>query len=144
MTNLWSNRWVCGVTLALLVAMPMAAVANDVEEQKAVEVASEWLAVVDGGEFGKSWDAAAELFRNAVPREKWEGMAAAARTPLGALVSRELKSATYSTSLPGAPDGEYVMIQFDTVFENKASAVETITPMKDADGEWRVSGYFIK
>ena len=25
-----------------------------------------------------------------------------------------------------------------------ASAVETVTPMKDPDGEWRVSGYFIK
>ena len=31
-----------------------------------------------------------------------------------------------------------------TVFEKKASAVETITPMLDPDGVWRVSGYFIR
>jgi phosphoglycolate phosphatase len=31
-----------------------------------------------------------------------------------------------------------------TVFENKKSAIETITPTLDNDGEWRVSGYFIK
>ncbi len=48
------------------------------------------------------------------------------------------------TSLPGAPDGEYVVIQIQTSFENKKSAVETITPMLDKDGRWRVSGYQIR
>ncbi len=68
----------------------------------------------------------------------------AVRSPLGRVVSRELISRTYTQSLPGAPDGEYVLIQFATSFENKKSAIETITPMLDDDGEWRVSGYFIK
>jgi hypothetical protein len=46
--------------------------------------------------------------------------------------------------LPGAPDGEYVVIQFETSFENKKSAIETVTPMIEINGGWRVSGYFIK
>ena len=48
------------------------------------------------------------------------------------------------TELPGAPDGQYVAIQFTTPFENKRVAVETITPMLEDDGDWRVAGYFIK
>jgi hypothetical protein len=48
------------------------------------------------------------------------------------------------TSVPGAPDGQYVLIQFETVFEKKAQSIETITPMLDADRTWRVSGYYIK
>ncbi len=44
----------------------------------------------------------------------------------------------------GAPDGEYVVIQFETSFEHKRSAIETVTPMMDRDGKWRVSGYYIK
>ena len=32
----------------------------------------------------------------------------------------------------------------DTRFANKAEAVETLTPMLDADGKRRVSGYFIR
>jgi hypothetical protein len=44
----------------------------------------------------------------------------------------------------GAPDGEYVVLKYDTVFDKKEHAVETVTPMKDADGLWRVSGYFIR
>jgi hypothetical protein len=36
------------------------------------------------------------------------------------------------------------VIQFATSFENKKTAVETVTPMRDGDGAWRVSGYFIR
>jgi hypothetical protein len=71
-------------------------------------------------------------------------MARAVRGPLGNAVSRNLLSRQYTTTLPGAPDGEYVVIQYETSFENKKVAVETVTPMKDADGHWRVSGYYIK
>ena len=60
------------------------------------------------------------------------------------MVSRKIKSQQYATSLPGAPDGEYVVIQYATTFENKADAVETVTPMLDKDGQWKVSGYYIK
>jgi phosphoglycolate phosphatase len=31
-----------------------------------------------------------------------------------------------------------------TAFQNKKSAIETVMPMLDSDGKWRVSGYFIK
>jgi hypothetical protein len=53
-------------------------------------------------------------------------------------------SATYVTSLPGAPDREYVVVQFQTSYEKKKDAIESVTPMKDSDGKWRVSGYYIR
>lgn len=68
----------------------------------------------------------------------------AVRSPLGQLNSRETESSTYALTLPGAPDGEYVDFQFNTSFGNKASAVETVTAMKDDDDTWRVAGYYIK
>jgi len=117
------------------------------EEQKqaqAVAAARAWLALVDAGDYEQSWDEAASYFRNAVPKEKWRQMLAAVRRPLGALVARELASTTFHRTLPGAPDGEYVVIQFETSYENKASGIETVTPMMDSDGRWRVSGYFVK
>jgi hypothetical protein len=52
--------------------------------------------------------------------------------------------AQFTRTLPGAPDGDYVVIQYRTRFEHKAAAVETVPPMRDADGQWRVSGYFIR
>jgi hypothetical protein len=56
----------------------------------------------------------------------------------------EILSLKVVTFKGGRSDGEYVVIQFDTQFENKAAAVETIAPMHEKDGSWRVSGYFIK
>jgi len=36
------------------------------------------------------------------------------------------------------------VIQFETSFEKKMSSLETIKPMKEKDGSWRVSGYYLK
>jgi hypothetical protein len=79
-----------------------------------------------------------------VPKDQWFRQIAGVRGPLGPVLSREVASAEYSTKLPGAPDGEYVVIQYRTSFENKANAVETVTPMRDPDGVYRVSGYYIR
>jgi hypothetical protein len=111
---------------------------------EAVKVAESWLEVVDKGDYGKSWDQSAGLFKEAVAKAEWEKSLDIARTPLGENESRKMRSAKFATSLPGAPDGEYVVIQYDAVFANKESATETVTPMKDTDGNWRVSGYYIK
>jgi len=114
------------------------------KEASAVSAAEKWLATVDAGHYSESWKEAAELFRNAVKPEQWEQSMQTARKPLGKRLSRKVLTKSYEASLPGAPDGEYVVIQFETSFENKITAIETVTPMMDRDGKWRVSGYYIK
>ena len=113
-------------------------------EQMAQASAEVWLGLVDSAKYADSWQEAASMFKTAVTNEQWQGMLHSVRDPLGKVLTRKLKSATYTKTLPGAPDGEYVVIQFDTSFEHKQAAVETITPTLDKDGKWRVSGYFIK
>jgi len=117
---------------------------NPEAEKAAVAAADVWLKIVDTGEYAKSWQESAEFFRNAVSQADWQKSTEAFRKPLGAIVSRTFKSTHYTTTAPGAPDGQYVIIQYDSSFQNKKSAVETVTPMLDKDGKWRVSGYFIK
>ena len=112
--------------------------------QAAVEASDAWLKIIDGGNYAQSWDEASTAFKAAVTQKDWERQAKAVRDPLGAVVSRKMKGAQYTKSLPGAPDGQYVVIQYDTSFANKKSAVETVTPKLDKDGTWRVSGYFIR
>lgn len=118
--------------------------AGDKPEDAAQVAAESWLKLVDGGSYEASWDTAAKLFKGAVTKDQWKQAAAGVRGPLGRTITRKVKSREYMEKVPGAPDGKYVVIQFDTVFENKSSAVETITPMLDPDGAWRVSGYFIR
>jgi hypothetical protein len=137
------------VVIALLIAMcsqmgHLVTEANPQAEVEAVEAAGAWLALVDEGRSSESWNAAAELFRKAVSKDQWGQTLAAVREPLGRVIFRNLMSKTYTTTLPGAPDGEYVVIQYESSFEHKKSAVETVTPMLDKDGRWRVSGYYIR
>jgi len=113
-------------------------------EQLAQKSAEAWLALVDAGKYAESWQDAAQLFKGAVSKEQWQSAMRAHRLPLGNVQSRKLKGATYTKTLPGAPDGQYVVIQYESSFEHKKVAVETITPLLDKDGKWRVSGYYIK
>lgn len=129
-------------TLMLASAMPTHA--QQKAEDLAQKASGDWLALTDSGKYAESWDEAAAIFKGAVTKDQWQGALHKVRDPLGKLVSRKFKSATYTKTLPGAPDGEYVVIQYETSFEKKQSAVETVTPALDKDGKWRVSGYFIK
>lgn len=117
---------------------------NPEAEKAATEYAKAWLELIDAGKYDQSWQEAALYVRNLVPKDDWQRSMQGARLPLGKLISRQLKATHYTTSAPGAPDGEYVIIQYNTSFENKKTAVETVTPMLEQDGKWRVSGYYIK
>ena len=117
---------------------------KEIAEQAAVIAAENWLALIDNNDIKESWNQAASLFKSAVSSNQWKSSLKAAQTPLGKALSRKLKSKQYTEELPVAPDGEYVVIEYETSFERKRNGTETITPMKDTDGEWRVAGYFIK
>lgn len=134
----------CLVTIGLIFSGITVLAADSKKEAAALFAAEKWLAMVDSEKYAESWKEAAELFRNAVQPKQWEQSMQAVREPLGKLISRKVKTKAYRTSLPGAPDGEYVVIQFETSFENKKVAVETVTPMMGKDSAWRVSGYYIK
>ena len=132
------------LVLSLSLLGSLAEAQNNEKEKPAVAAAEQWLSLVDEGKYDQSWKEAAKYFKNAVSQDKWYQSLQAVRNPLGKLISRKVKTQVYKTTLPGAPDGEYVVIQFETSFKNKKAAVETVTPMMDKDGVWRVSGYYIK
>ncbi len=131
------------LTMVVLVAGWVLAAENS-EEKEAIQAAEIWLQLVDTGKYGESWDEAAVAFKDAISRDKWEQALNQARKPLGKMKNRALVGAKFMTELPGAPAGKYVVIQFNTDYDGKSGAVETITPMLDEDGSWRVAGYFVK
>lgn len=130
--------------LLLVAALPGALWCADQPEGVARSAALTWLTLVDAGDYAQSWATAAELFRNRIGRDAWVSRVSGLREPLGAVKSRELQSAKFQRSLAGAPDGEYVIVEYATRFEHKAATLETVVPMKDSDGHWHVSGYFLK
>lgn len=109
----------------------------------AVSAMTTWLHLIDAGNYGESWDQASKLFQGALTRDHWISAMNGGRKPLGDLVKRYLKTADYKKALPGAPDGEYFVIQFGASYSGKADAVETVAAVLEG-GQWKAAGYFIK
>ena len=117
--------------------------ANEEAEKAALATSIKWLALVDKGDYSKSWDQAAEVFKTMVIKEEWQTKLNTYRMPLGKVSERKVKSKQYTTTLVDAPEGEYVVIQYETLFTNKQTRTETITSMLEKDGKWKVVGYYI-
>jgi hypothetical protein len=134
------------LALAALAAALSATAAEEegVDVAPAIRAAQDWLAVVDSGRYADAWEQGHDVFKETVLKLRFETAVQAAREPLGTPLSRKLRSATYSRGMPGAPPGEYVVIQFHTQFDKRPLSTETVTPMRVGDGPWKVSGYFIR
>jgi hypothetical protein len=130
--------------LVWIVSLANIASTDNIKQEAAVKASDAWLQLIDSGKYEESWEEASLLFKNAIKKEDWVKQIKTIREPFGKMLQRTFKSAEYMTSMPGAPDGEYYVIQYESSFENKKSAVETITPMLDKEGKWRVSGYYIR
>ncbi|VXB91715.1 DUF4019 domain-containing protein [Massilia sp. 9I] len=124
-------------------AQPAGAQDSPAATQAATKAAEVWLAQVDAGDYAGSWKEGAATFRGLVSQERWNEALRGARAPLGAVKSRTLARAQHTLKLPGAPEGEYVVIEYRTEFATRAGT-ETVVPMREADGSWKVSGYFVK
>ena len=108
-----------------------------------VSSAIKWLDVVDSGEYVESWNEAAPYFQTQISSDQWEQALKKVREPLGNAITREVTTSSSHTSLPGVPEGDYVVVVLSTSFEHKSSATETVTMSKVGD-DWRAIGYFIK
>lgn len=150
----WTRSIVTGIVGVCLAAGLTLAAAGP--EDIAQAAAESWLRLVDGGNYSASWDQAAQVLKRAVKQTEWNQTVGGVRGPLGKLVSRKLKSREYkekaapTTRVIGGRvytwggSGPHVIVAFDSAFAKKASAVETVTTVKGADGVWRVSEYSVR
>jgi hypothetical protein len=98
---------------------------------------------VDSGKYAEAWETSARANQDANTKDAMIMAYDGFRPSLGSVVSRKFKSAAYTTSLPNAPPGEYVVIEFNTTFDNDHRFLERITPTLEPDGQWKVSGYYV-
>ncbi|WP_347564643.1 DUF4019 domain-containing protein [Alteromonas sp. 5E99-2] len=83
------------------------------------------------------------FFQSQLSQSKWDTALKGVRTPLGKVNLRAELGVKEYAELSGAPVGEYLVIQFQTDFQNKKSATETLMLSKSS-GKWLPVGYFIK
>jgi Protein of unknown function (DUF4019) len=135
---------ILGVLVLSLACWGSAVHAEATFAQGATAAAETWLGHVDAGDYAGSWREASAYVQGAITEQAWVASLTRVRTPMGKLLSRQLTQVQHTTSMPGAPDGDYVVMQFDTRFQHKQAAVETVTFMQEKKGEWKAAGYYIK
>ncbi|MDQ1453632.1 MAG: hypothetical protein QOK38_3498 [Acidobacteriaceae bacterium] len=139
-----NHRRRLAIALLIIVLSPIAGMAQDSAESQAQASDLTWLAMINQGKYAQSWETASDSFQSAMKEEDWQRALDHVRTPLGKVLKRNLSASNYTTSLPGAPDGQYVVTSFNTQFEHKFSAQERVVAKRGQDGNWRVTGYFIR
>jgi hypothetical protein len=107
------------------------------------KAAQAWLALDDANSWDACWDALAPAVKGQIGKDAFAESLRTVRNELGAVTARHPHSVTFTHKMPNAPDGDYVVLQYDTDFAN-GSALETVIPMRMPDGSWRVSGYFVQ
>jgi hypothetical protein len=122
---------------------PMPSPAASAVHAEGLEAARQWLALTDQAKWEASWQSAGAMFRTQVTSDRWAGMVKPVRGPLGAVSLRSFQSATKTKTLPGAPDGDYEVLKFQTDFAQRSGATETVILAREGTG-WRVVGYLIQ
>ena len=114
---------------------------NDAAPAVALESGQACLALLDGGSYSKVWEGVAATMQSTMSQTDFDKGMQSIRTPLGKMVSRDLKSQKHKTHLPGLPDGDYWVVSYNTTFENKPNVAETLVLALGQDGSWKVAGY---
>ncbi len=121
-----------------------AAPADDADDVWAAQQAAlDWLALADNGQYAESWNAADPQLRQKVSEAAWNMSMRWTRSPLSAVIQRDIGSSEIVHPVPGKPAGDYVVLQYNTAFEYKAEGQETVTCVRGPDNVWRVAGYVI-
>jgi hypothetical protein len=133
------------MVLSIVLAAGLSAAATTSLPSKGTEdaAARQWLQMIDRGSWPESWAAAGAMFRSRLTAEAWAASVQPVRQPLGALIDRVVANLTRTRTLPGAPDGDYAVLQYRSRFAQKAEARETVVLAREGS-DWRVNGYFIR
>ena len=113
------------------------------DELAAQRQALGFLSYLDQGRFADSYAYTGMLIRAQLDRDAFTAQIQKTRVGTGALQSRELIDSAYTTTVSGAPEGQYVVLHYHASFANRQDAVETLY-LTLAKGYWRVVGYNIK
>ena len=132
------------VACLFMIFFPMLSERPDSEKADlAIPVATEFLQMIDEGQYRESWQSSARLMQEKVAQEDWVEKLNKARNLSGDLIKRNQKSASYSTEAKDSPEGEYIMLIYQSTFQKAENVSEYVTVMLE-DGAWKVAGYFMQ
>lgn len=109
--------------------------------KESLQAAQDFVNDLDKGQYGQSWGKGDALFQQTFTKEEWIKVLNETRKGLGKMKSRQLKDQRPAWDPNGLPKGAYMVVEYETSFENSPSSLELLTLRKGAGGKWRVLTY---
>jgi len=138
----------CAALVALAMIALVCAAPSLAQDPRAAQVqttARDWLNLIDKQNATASFNAAGARFREPITLEQWTEALAKARAPLGGVDQRTIVETAFDKAAgEGGTQFEIAVVRFRTAFAKKTESSETVTLELEADGTWRVIGYFIR
>ena len=130
-------------TCLVLAAAAAAPFVSAQSEDAARKAAEKWLGLIDQGKYKDAYKQSSQYMRAQATAEEWEPQIRAMREGAGDMQSRNFSSAKVTKQMAGAPDGDYMVLEYNTALTKKGKAVETVM-MSSEGGGWKTAGYFIR
>ena len=113
---------------------------NPEAERAAVAATVPILERLDAGDYDAVRAAASPFLKQQVSPEEWLAEVQALRGPLGPHESRTVGTTTYVNNPWGAPEGEYVIVSYDSHWQN-GRIHENLSMQRQPNGAWALAGY---
>ena len=114
------------------------------DDRESIDAGMKWLALIDAGKAGDAWDLSSKQLKSAVTRAKFIEGIRDARRSLGKLEARTAERFARAHQMPGAPDGDYVIIEYSARFAQGKQLQEQLVWAIDDGDIWRVAGYYYR
>lgn len=114
------------LTSIFLAALVLPSAASPLTQTQAENQARLFLQMLDNGLLDSAWQEMSSLFQILSDQADWKLRQQVLRTAYGTLFSRELKNVSYRATFSQSPDGQYVVILFQSSYQNKAESRETV------------------
>lgn len=105
------------------------------------QVSKDYVEGLDRGQYEESWAKGDQLFQHTISQQEWAKALNDSRKPLGKVLSRTLKDQRPAMNPHGLPRGAYMVVEYNTSFENAPASGELLTLRQGTDGKWRVLTY---
>ena len=106
-----------------------------------IAAAESFFELRDAGSLQQAWWEGSEILHQTTRMDRWMEDMRIQSELMGDLVKRSLRSRVQRSTMPGLPDGEYVILLYDVSFEHKKAGLEILVMLHDASGDWRLVSY---
>ncbi|NOR50365.1 MAG: DUF4019 domain-containing protein [Desulfuromonadales bacterium] len=121
-----SHFWkvLLGAILVVMLAGPVGA--KTLTRDHLDNQAGSYLDLLDQGRYEEAWLAMSTFFQALKDKAQWQSRQQVIRDVYGSLLSRKFLRISYRQSYSQSPDGKYVIVQYRSIFQNKADTYETV------------------